>query len=298
MLRGKQVSVDDHRRRERAHFLRKRREKVMPVDVGLPGGVRRRTPGLRREEVAVLAGVSPTWYTYLEQARDISPSPEVLDNLASVLGLNTYERQYLHNLSREKTGEEPGLERLPEFQALLDDVTFSINPIPSYLCSYSGDLLSWNPAAAEWLTDFGSLPGNRRNILMWMMTDEAARERFVDWAAQARHLVARFRAEVVYCYESPRVTEIVRQLSEDSPLFRRWWEEHQVTGPQSAAYLMHRPGRGAVAVRTVELLYREASGSRAKLTVLTPAGDAPRLGAHRELSPGAGREHPAVPAPG
>ncbi|MET8680986.1 helix-turn-helix transcriptional regulator [Streptomyces sp. NPDC004647] len=276
------MSVDEYRKRERAHLLRKRREKVMPVDVGLPGGLRRRTPGLRREEVAVLAGVSPTWYTYLEQARDVSPSPEVLDNLATVLGLTAYERKYLHNLSREIPSAEPETGRCIEFRAPLQELTASLDPIPAYICANSGDLLSWNRAAAEWLADFEYVPENRRNILVWMLTAETARERFVDWEARSQHLVARFRAEVANSQDSPRVTQLIKELSAESPLFRRWWDEHIVAGPDSTAYLMRRPHYGVVPVRTVELLYREVSGC-AKMVLHMPTGDLARITVPHEL---------------
>lgn len=263
------MAVDDYRRRERAHFLRRRRETVMPVDVGLPRGIRRRTPGLRREEVAVLAGVSPTWYTYLEQARDVSPSSEVLDNLATVLGLTVYERKYLYNLSREKSSVESETGQWPRIQAPLGEIVASIDPNPAYICSQAGDLLSWNRAATEWLGDFGKVPEDRRNVLVWMLTADEARERFVNWEAQSRHLVARFRAEVANSPDSPRVTELVKELSDESSLFRKWWDEHRVTGPDCAAYPMRSPENGVVPVRTVELLYRDAT-DRIKLVIHLP----------------------------
>ncbi|MYS60185.1 helix-turn-helix domain-containing protein [Streptomyces sp. SID5468] len=266
----------------------------MPVDVGLPGGVRRRTPGLRREEVAVLAGVSPTWYTYLEQARDVSPSAEVLDNLATVLGLTPYERKYLHNLSQE-SADEPESACCPEFQLLLTDLTAAIDPIPAYVCSHSGDLLGWNRAAADWLADFTDVPAERRNILVWMLTAEEARDRFVDWENRCRHLVARFRAEVATAHETSRVAELVRDLSQRSPLFRGWWEEHEVAGPDSAEYLMRHPSDGVVTVRTVELLYRELLGC-AKVVIHMPRNDLTYLGGARGARTAGDRVASGVPS--
>ncbi|MDI3423851.1 helix-turn-helix transcriptional regulator [Streptomyces luteolus] len=266
------MSIDEYRRRERAHFLRRRRENVAPTDVGLPEGVRRRTPGLRREEVAVLAGVSPTWYTYLEQARDVSPSPEVLDGLAEVLGLTPYERSYLHSLSRQGSCHEPRIGCLAESWKPLEDVVNHLHSSPAYICSEYGDLLSWNEAAAEWLMDFGGVPESRRNILLWLLTSESAPDRLVEWEDRARHWVARFRAEVPDWRASTRTSFLVRELSKASPHFHFWWEEHQVAGPEASVFHLRHPHRGIMAVRTVELLHTDPTGT-ARLIVHTPLGE-------------------------
>ncbi|MEV0599026.1 helix-turn-helix transcriptional regulator [Streptomyces sp. NPDC050315] len=266
--------LDEYRRRERAHFLRKRRENVSPTDVGLPEGARRRTPGLRREEVAVLAGVSPTWYTYLEQARDVSPSPDVLDGLADVLRLTPDERVYLHGLSRQTACQKPAAGRLSDSWKSLENVASHMLPSPAYICSAHGDLLSWNSAVAEWFTDFEQVPAQERNILIWMFTSAKARDCFVDWEEQAQHSIARFRAETTDWLDSPHITSLVTYLSKVSSHFRLWWEEHRVAGPAPRNHCIHHPRHGVLTVQTVELLHLDPTGT-AKLVVHTPLSELP-----------------------
>ncbi|MEU3777918.1 helix-turn-helix transcriptional regulator [Streptomyces sp. NPDC032472] len=262
------MTIGEHRRLERAHFLRKRRESILPCEVGLPNGVRRRTPGLRREEVAVLAGVSPTWYTYLEQGRDVSPSPDVLDGLASVLGLSVFERDYLVALSREPDACAPSA-GTPDSWKYLEAVAENMYPFPAYVCSLSGDLIGWNRAVPTWLTDFGQLPEQERNLLVWMLTSEVAHRRFVDWESASRHLVARFRAEVTDWRVLPRTDRMIHELSRRSARFREWWDEHRVCGPLTRVHHMRHPEHGVIAVRMVELLHEDPNGT-VRLIVHTP----------------------------
>lgn len=246
------MSESDFHRRERAHFLRTRRESVKPESVGLPKGPRRRTPGLRREEVAILAGVSPTWYTYLEQARDISPSHEVLENLAQILGLSDYERLYLHNLSRAT----PPLTARAAQRSVVEDLTPVVNslaPFPAYLCSQLGDLMAWNDEATEWFGDLAAPTSAQPNLLLWMFTSPTAQERFVDWQDQARHLVACLRADALDCRDTSRVTALVNRLTEASPHFRQWWDEHAVDGQGPGQCTVRHPQRGIVTLRRVDL---------------------------------------------
>jgi transcriptional regulator with XRE-family HTH domain len=249
------VSESDFHRRERAHFLRTRRESVTPEAVGLPKGPRRRTPGLRREEVAVLAGVSPTWYTYLEQARDVSPSQEVLDNLAQILGLSDFERLYLHNLSRAAPPLTAGAAQRSVVVENLTRVVESLSPLPAYLCSQLGDLMAWNDEAIDWFGDFTaphhSAP--QPNLLVWMFTSKSARERFVDWQDQAKNMVACLRADTLDCRDTGRVTSLVHRLTELSPHFRRWWDEHAVDGQGLWQCTIRHPREGTVTLRRTDL---------------------------------------------
>ncbi|MET9931841.1 MULTISPECIES: helix-turn-helix transcriptional regulator [unclassified Streptomyces] len=242
--------------------------------MGLPQGLRRRTPGLRREEVAVLAGLSPTWYTYLEQGRDVSPSPEVLDNLASVLGLSVFERDYLLALSSERSSASPAA-AVPESWKSLVSVAEGMYPFPAYVCSLSGDLLGWNRAVPGWLANFGSLSGRDRNLLVWMFTSEEAHRLFVDWEDVARHFVACFRAEVTDWRTCPQIGPLVEELTARSPRFRTCWDEHRVAGPLSRTHRMRHPQRGIIDVRMVELLHRDLDGT-VRLIVHTPVREMPR----------------------
>jgi transcriptional regulator with XRE-family HTH domain len=223
--------------------------------VGVPVGPRRRTPGLRREEVAVLAGLSPTWYTYLEQGRKIRPSAEVLDSLAGVLGLTEEERRYMHLLAH---GHEPvghsSLLYPPDLALFREIVTVaSKDDNPVYAANRFGDMLAWNDATTVWYTDFGALPENRRNMLWWMLTDPVARERLVDWEQETEDLIARFRAATATFPHNERIRGMMRELEASSPDFRRWWGEHAVRERRTRVRRLRHPELGLREVRLVVL---------------------------------------------
>jgi transcriptional regulator with XRE-family HTH domain len=203
---------------------------VRPEDVGFPVGARRRTKGLRREEVAVLAGLSPTWYTYLEQGRDIRPSAEVLDSLARVLRLTEDERRYMHTLAYGRVIEPQPLEsKVPPENVLREIVATTNNsPYPVYATDVYCDLVAWNSAAAEWYDDWDKFPVAERNILHWMLTAEKARERLVDWESDTRDIVARWRAEAAKWPNNDRLRRRIAEFAELSPDFARWWNDRDV----------------------------------------------------------------------
>jgi transcriptional regulator with XRE-family HTH domain len=216
------------RREELADFLRTRRAALKPEDVGLPGGGRRRTPGLRREEVAQLAGVGATWYTWLEQGRDVRASLDVLEALARALRLNQAERTHLILLGR---GEAPPpcknpAERVsPTLRRLLEN----LGPNPAYILGCRWDYLAWNDAAAALLGDFGSIPRAARNHAWLTFTDPARREMFSDWDRSARVLVAKFRADSARHIGEPEFESLIAALRKTSPEFSRAWDRHEVS---------------------------------------------------------------------
>lgn len=233
-------------REELARFLRTRRQRIAPAQVGLPDGRRRRTNGLRREEVAVLAGLSPTWYTYLEQARDIRPSPEVLDSLANVLALTDDERQYMHQLT---FGREPALP--PRDSAGIDlslvtDLvhTAGTGPFPVYALDYSANVIAWNAAAAEWYTNWGERHGWDRNMVWWLLTSDEARQRIVDWAQDARDITARTRAQAARSPQERQLQALIARLRETSAEFRQWWANHEVRGQRTRIRRLRHPVLG------------------------------------------------------
>jgi len=237
----------DRSRAALSEFLRSRRQRIAPDHVGLPTGTHRRTSGLRREEVAVLTGISPTWYTYLEQGRDIRPSNEVLDNLAQVLQMNADERVYLYLLVNGQrppaVAEAPAApedETLRRFVALAEGAGLPMIGHNGYL-----DITCWNAAAARWYTDFDQIPEERRNLLWWQLTDPAARERLVDWDEDTSDLVARLRIASAERPWDSRFTELVDRLQQASTVFRFWWEEHDVH-EQPARYRRLRGPDGEV----------------------------------------------------
>lgn len=226
------MPVSAQQRRELADFLRTRRERIQPADVGLPPTPRRRTPGLRREELAMLTGISATWYTYLEQARDVRVSEQVLNSLAAALGLDDNERTHLFLLAH---GSAPADRRAPlevldsKVSRLLD----ILQPNPAYVTGARYDLLGWNPAAAALFTGFDRLPEGRRNLAWWVFVDPAAKNVLVKWEHEAQALLARFRAAAGRHSDDPSFTRLADELSSLSPEFKNWWRRHDVLASSS-----------------------------------------------------------------
>ncbi len=235
-----------------ADFLRTRRAKVSPADVGLPPGLRRRTPGLRRDEVAVLAGISVTWYRYLEQGRSVQPSDQVLDALARVLLLSEDERRYLHLLAsrtpdrqRPLTAEISGADIIRQLVVLNED-----NPYPVYAADISCDLLAWNPSADRYYDGFGATASAAPNMLRWLLFDDEARRRLPQWSADACDVVHRWRPLVAAHGDDPRVRARMEEFR-NSGEFREWWDQHDVQLHRSRTRFFELPGRPTEALRLV-----------------------------------------------
>src|SRR5215470_5346896 len=196
------------RARELGDLLRSRRDRLQPADVGLPSGHRRRTRGLRREEVAHLAGVSTTYYTFLEQARDLRPSWEVLEAIARALRLTPADRAHLHTLGSgsPKPTPRPVTERLPP---AVSDLVDRLDPYPTYVTGRYWDVLASNRAARLLWPDWPTLPRADRNMLWWIFTDPSARSLLVDWEAEAMALLARFRAAADRYPDDPSFASLV-----------------------------------------------------------------------------------------
>jgi transcriptional regulator with XRE-family HTH domain len=231
------------RRAELADFLRTRRAALRPDDVGLPRGGRRRTPGLRREEVAQLAGVGTTWYTWLEQGREVRASLDVLEALARALRLTAAERAHLILLGR---GEEappckPPPERIsPTIRRLIEN----LGPNPAYVLGRRWDYLAWNRAACATMGTFDRLAPNARNHLWLMFMDPARRELFTDWERAIRLAVAKFRADSARHLGDPAFEELIGALKSSSPEFRRLWERHEVARAGTGRRLLRHPDEG------------------------------------------------------
>jgi hypothetical protein len=223
-------------------FLRSRRERVTPADTGLPATGRRRTPGLRREELALLAGISATWLTYLEQGRDVRPSGQVLDALARALRLTGAEQEHLRRLAGgDATGEQdapeevaPEVARVP---ALLGDN-------PAYVTGICYDVLAHNAAATELLQGIGP----RGNVVRWMFTEPAAREVLVDWEPEARNILARLRVIAGRHPDHPHVTRLVAELTAASPEVREWWPRYDIQFSHAGRKRLRHPRLGAITV--------------------------------------------------
>ena len=176
-------------------LLRSRRERLGPGDVGLRAGSRRRTAGLRREEVALLANLSTTYYTFLEQGRPVRPSAQVLDALAAALRMSAAERDYLHVLAYGPEGAHSTVLTAPpeRIDHSVADLVQRLDPFPTFVKGRRWDVLASNPAARQLFTDWEALSAGERNLVRWMFTTSRAREVYVDWEPEARAMLGRFR---------------------------------------------------------------------------------------------------------
>ncbi len=209
--------------------------------MGLPNGQRRPTSGLRREEVAELAGIGVDWYTRLEQGRAITPSATTLDALSRALRLSKAERIHLRALARKS--ERPAFSRETVSDVVLR-VVQNLNQ-PAYITGRRWDILAWNAAAAELFTDFECLPQPDRNILIYMLAYPGARQLFgAGWADEAKRMLAQFRATYDLWAGDPAFLELIRRLQDASPEFVYWWGKHEIrTGAVGQKNLAH-PSKG------------------------------------------------------
>jgi transcriptional regulator with XRE-family HTH domain len=205
-------------------FLRLKRESLSPRDLGLPTSLRRRTPGLRREEVAELAGISVDWYMRLEQGRDSLPSKITAEALAKVLRLNATDRSHFLNLALGHSGRVFKKETVPT------DVVKLVQGFsnPSYIMGARYDLLYWNPAAVNTFRDFAKIPVSQRNMLHVMFSSMEVRKRFVNWERDARDMLESFRASYDLWAHAPEFGELVETISLISPEFKKWWKGHVI----------------------------------------------------------------------
>ncbi|CAI1052203.1 Uncharacterised protein [Serratia fonticola] len=215
-------------RQELADFLRMKREKLSPQAVGLPSGTRRRTPGLRREEVAALAGVGLTWYTWLEQGREINASVEFLEDLARVLKLDATERYHLFLLAHQRPPVVAGhqwCQVTPLVRRLLDDLTLR----PTYVMNLSWDIIAWNPAADR-LFAIAERQPEQRNMLWMLFADPELNQRLMEWQEQAPQILASFRRDYARAPQDATMLQRIQALSNVSPQFRQLWQQHDIHG--------------------------------------------------------------------
>lgn len=263
------TSADPHtaRRREFGDFLRSRRDRLTPSAAGLPSGVRRRTPGLRREEVALLAGVGTTWYTWLEQGRDVRPSAEVLNALAGALRLDAAERQHMFTLAGRPSPEvrSHGPEHVPDaLVRMLDCMTGQ----PAYVLGRRWDVLAWNAAATAVFGDFARLEGDARNMVHLMFANERHRRLLADWNDLAPLSLAMFRADSARYAGDPDFERLISLLMKESPEFRAWWPRHDVMHQPSTIKRIDHPSAGQIEFEYMSLDVSDHPGMR--FIVCTP----------------------------
>jgi transcriptional regulator with XRE-family HTH domain len=254
-------------RRELAEFLVSRRRQVDPADAGLPAGGARRTPGLRREEVALLSGVSHTWYTWLEQGRDIRPSRQVIDALARTLRMSRAEHEYVRRLAGHgSTVQADAAEAMPaHVQRLLD----ALGSSPAYVITAGWSIVGWNRAYERLYPGVATVAAADRNLLWLVFTDPAVRELLGDWATDSRRFLTQFRAEVGPRLADREVVDLVARLEAASPHFRAGWASHDVDRFSSGQRRFEHPEVGELLLEHHQLTPADAPGLQ--LVVYTAA---------------------------
>ncbi len=237
-------------RKELGIFLSSRRARLQPDELGLPSGPRR-TPGLRREEVALLAGVSVSWYTWLEQGRDIGASAQVLERLSGVLRLDRAESLHLFALSSR---QPPFFTTGEELSDGLADLVQAIDPVPAYVRNGRLDILAWNPAATDLFVDYGRLEPHERNTLRLLFLYPPYRGLMRDWEQLARGTIRVFRAARAKVADKTPFDRLVKEISAGSEEFRAWWPEANVQGFDEGGKRLRHPTRGLLDLTYVALI--------------------------------------------
>jgi transcriptional regulator with XRE-family HTH domain len=268
------VDTSIERRAELSDFLRTRRARLSPEDVGLPNGSRRRTPGLRREEVALLANIGNTWYTRLEQGLPINVSAEVLDAISRALRLTKDERKHLYVLAGQPD----------TFVAPIDDevvgdvvqrVLDSLCPYPAILRGRRFDVLAWNDATTRFFTDFSLATGLERNLL-WRFFIAGYRCEMRDPEGAARKIVASFRSVAARYTDDPSFVELIEQLREDSLEFRKLWAQHDVLDLADGTKVYDHPLVGEVHLELTNFLVPGHTDMRMTVYTTKPGSESER----------------------
>ncbi|MFC9894327.1 helix-turn-helix transcriptional regulator [Nocardia sp. NPDC127579] len=276
--------MTDNHRAELADFLKAHRSRLRPTDVGLPEDLvpgRRRTPGLRREEVAELAGVSLTWYTWLEQGRKIAASPQVVDALARALRLEPVQHRQLRRLAglADPVVKYQVGEGIPRLQRMVDAMV----PAPAVVHDARLDFVVWNSAFSRIRTDPAALAPDRRNLLWWMFTDGRNRAMMRHWEPAARAILSQFRVLLGNDPGDPRLTRVVAELGSASAEFRTWWSEYPVRDFQPTIIGIDHPEAGPVELELFQL--RLVENPELLLVLQLPATDDDRARVMTLLKP-------------
>ncbi|MBG9791865.1 DNA-binding protein [Paenibacillus dendritiformis] len=224
-----------------SEFLRAKRAQLLPQSVGLPAGTRRRTPGLRREEVAQLAGVSTTWYTWLEQGRDIQVSASVLDSVAAALKLTVDERKYLYALALEG-GAGPAVreEEEPQISPALQRILQELRHCPTIVSDRRCHIVGWNEAASHVFLDFTAIPPEERNMIRLLFTRKEFQSLAVNWEHFVKGFLSIFRAYYGQYVEDEWYDRFLEEMKEVHPDFQRLWNQSQVsTAPEVVIEFRH-----------------------------------------------------------
>lgn len=257
-----------------AAFLRARRAHLTPAMFGLPAGTRRRTPGLTREEAARQCGMSATWYTWIEQAREVSISPQALARLARAFQLTRAERAYLFDLANKRDPEGDGGAEELEPPAVLIEALGGIHP-PAYLLDRHLRALAWNRAAAElfvgWLDNEGA--ATQRNLLRYLFLSPQSKALVCDWQDRARRVVSEFRADHSHALDDPVMRALLADLRQGSRAFAGLWDEQQVLGREGGRRHFNHPRLGRVSYEQLAFAWTADPGVKLIMHVPVAATD-------------------------
>lgn len=262
-----------NQRRRLGDFIRAQRSRLKPGDVGLAAGSRRRTPGLRREEVAQLCGVSATWYTWIEQGRDVSVSPAALGRIAAALHLSRAERRYLFDLAGKHDLDSDSGDGAMDAPTALTGMMAAI-ALPAYVLDRTWQARAWNERAARLFVGWLDEAGGDRNLLRYIFLHPAARSLIRDWETRARRVVAEFRADNSRHMDDPRVRALLDDLLRQSADFKRLWDEHAVLGREGGERTFEHPGLGFL--RYEQITFQLTNRPEFRLVILaeaTPGGE-------------------------
>ena len=239
------------RRAELGKFLKARRARLSPGDFGMPQGSRRRTPGLRREEVALLSGVGVTWYTWLEQGRHINASTQVLDAVARTLRLDRAEREHLYRLAEATPlRTERPRQMIPDS---IREILRSLDPLPASLINSRFDILLSNDASEELFWEWHTMPCVHKNTLWCCVTEPTARGKFPEYEEHVRYLVARLRSAYSSHVGDPDWDEDIRRLASLSREFADLWARHEVAECEPRTLTYQHPRAGVLSLTVSEL---------------------------------------------
>jgi transcriptional regulator with XRE-family HTH domain len=268
------------RRRELGAFLRSRRARLRPAEVGLPDWGVRRVPGLRREEVAQLANVGLTWYTWLEQGRQARPSASVLTAIADALRLDAHEREHLFALARDPDDQARGPDHtsaLASAGPALDMLVRGFEPAPAYAISARFDVLAHNRPARLLFGDLGPGPGGPANMLHLGFTSPHWHTLIADWEQEAARHVAMYRAAMTIHLDDPAWTALPARLAQLSPDFARFWASSDVAGPERRLKRFRHPSAGPLTLHSTSLLMADDPMIRIVILYPATAADAVKL---------------------
>jgi transcriptional regulator with XRE-family HTH domain len=231
-------------RKQLADFLKGCRARLTPSDLGLPDSSRRRTPGLRREDVAALAGVSVTWYTWLEQGRDIRVSDDVLEKISTTLRMTKTEREFLFSLVQHRPA--PLVEPLDGHVSEALSRMIEALHVPALVMTLGWDVMAWNPIMSAVFSDYETMVPGERNLLQHLLTDERYQEDLDEYRKIARRIIAKFRIDYSHAPEDPAMNELIAELSEACEVFAEIWAESEVADRSHGINSWSHPKLGGI----------------------------------------------------